>query len=77
MDLVPRDTREAVDTEIVMEMEAVPRDIRAVVTTVEMDLVPREALNLVLTMDTLEVVTEEEMAVETAEDLVSIMEAGS
>merc|ERR1719203_2077858 len=66
-DLAPRDTKEAVDMDLAAtEMEAVPRDIRAVVpeTAMETEVVPREALSLVLTMDTLEVATMEEMAVE-------------
>jgi hypothetical protein len=52
MDLVPRDTRAAVDTETVTEMEAVPRDIRvlAPVMDPEKDLVPN--LDLSLMMDT-------------------------
>jgi hypothetical protein len=69
--LVRRDTRAAADTETVTEMEAVPRDIRAL--ALETDLVPKEALslapNLHLTMDTLEVATEvmeAEMAVDPA-----------
>jgi len=66
MDLVPRDTREAVDTEIAMEMEAVPRDIRVLVpvTAMETEAVLKEAQNLGLTMDTLEAATMEEMAVD-------------
>jgi len=75
MDLapVPRDTRAAVDTEIAMETAAVPRDIRVLVPA--MALVKDLVLNLDpnLMMDTPEVA----MAVETAEDLVSITEAGS
>jgi len=66
MVLVPRDTKEAVDTDLVTEMEAVPRDIRDLVpeTAMETEAVLKEALNLVLTMDTLEVATMEEMVVE-------------
>merc|ERR1719203_2080251 len=65
-DLAPRDTKEAVDMDLAAtEMEAVPRDIRAAVpeTAMETEVVPREALSLVLTMDTLEVATMEEMVV--------------
>jgi len=51
--LVPRDIRAAVDMEIVMEMEAVPRDIRALAQ--EMETATDLALNLDLTMDTLAV----------------------
>jgi hypothetical protein len=61
-DRVPRDIRAAAAMDLVAtETEAVPRDIRV--------LVPKEALilaqNLHLTMDTLEVATEE-MAVDPA-----------
>merc|ERR1719242_1865282 len=87
----PRDTRAAVDMEVVLEMDAVlretlnlvltmatlevemvegmdlvPRDIRA--AALATDLAPREAPNLDLMMDTLEVATEAVMAVETAVD---------
>jgi len=68
----PRDTRAAVDMEVVLEMEAVLWDIRAVALDMEVvlatDPVPREAQNLVLMMDTLEVATEAVMAVEMAVD---------
>jgi len=61
--LVPRVIRAAVDTEIAMEMEAVLRDIRALVP--EMDLAKDLALNPVRMMDTLEV----EMVLETEEEM--------
>merc|ERR1719203_150624 len=64
--LVPRDTREAVDTETVMEMEAVPRDIRDLVPEMVQvkDLAPNLDLNLM--MDTPEVEMEAEMVVDRA-----------
>jgi len=69
MDLVPRVTRAAVDTDLVVtEMEVVPRDIRVLVPVPKVlatDPVLREAPNLDHTMDTLEVATEE-MAVDPA-----------
>merc|ERR1719203_2630286 len=47
---VPRDTRAAVDTEIAMEMEAVPRDIRAVAVPTVLLVIARVAEeNLVTT----------------------------